>query len=205
MRFRLIPRDESFFPLFEEQVAHTAATATKLQALIATLPVSADGVKVIVDAERAGDEITRKIRNLLETSIVTPFDREDIQELANNLDDVLDEMRAIADHLLLHQISTVIPGVAEQVGLLTKAAETNTVLVGKLRNLKGVQQSADEIERIESEADGVYRRVTAELFSGHHDALEILKWKDIVEAIERAIDAIEDASDVVQSIAVKHA
>lgn len=204
MRFRLIPRDESFFPLFEEQAERIATTAAALQNLVGTLPVSPEGVRAIVDAERAGDEVTVKIRRQLETSIITPFDREDIQSLANNLDDVLDEMRAVADHLLLHNISTSIPGVADQLQLLTKAGETNVVLVRKLRNLKGVQKVADEIERLESEADGVYRRVTAELFNGKHEALEILKWKDIVEAIESAIDAIEDASDVVQFIAVKH-
>lgn len=205
MRFRLIPRDESFYPLFEEQASHTASTAEALIALVSVLPVSADGVRAIVDAERAGDEINKRIRSLLETSIVTPFDREDIQNLANTLDDVLDEMRAIADHLQLHDISTSIPGVTEQVALLGRAAEANVRLVGQLRTLRGTQAIADEIERIESEADGQYRKVTAELFSGRHDALEILKWKDIVEAIEAAIDAIEDASDVVQSIVVKHA
>ena len=114
-------------------------------------------------------------------------------------------MRAIADHLQLHNISSMVPGVAEQLDLLARASRTNASLVEKLRTLRGVQQVADEIERLESEADGVYRQVTAELFSGKHDALEILRWKDIVEAIESAIDAIEDASDVVQFIAVKHA
>lgn len=205
MRFRLIPRDESFYPLFEDQADRIASTAAALRDLVAALPVSAAGVKNVVDAERAGDEVTDRIRQRLETSIVTPFDREDIQSLANNLDDVLDEMRAVADHLQLHDISSIIPGVLDQLDLLIKAGETNAVLVRKLRNLRGVQQTADEIERIESEADGIYRRVTAELFNGTHEALEILKWKDIVEAIESAIDAIEDASDVVQFIAVKHA
>lgn len=205
MRFRLIPRDESFYPLFEEQAAHTAATAASLVTLVSSLPASTEGVRAIVDAERAGDEINKRIRSLLETSIVTPFDREDIQTLANTLDDVLDEMRAIADHLQLHNISTSIPGVNEQVALLATAAEANVRLVAKLRTLRDTQTVADEIERIESEADAMYRKVTAELFNGQHDALEILRWKDIVEAIEAAIDAIEDASDVIQSIVVKHA
>jgi len=166
MRFRLIPRDESFHPLFEEQAAHTAATAAALVELVSSLPASAEGVRAIVDAERAGDEINKRIRSLLETSIVTPFDREDIQTLANTLDDVLDEMRAIADHLQLHNISTSIPGVNEQVALLATAAEANVRLVGKLRTLRDTQPIADEIERIESLADAMYRKVTAELFNG---------------------------------------
>ncbi|MEZ5274444.1 MAG: DUF47 family protein [Ilumatobacteraceae bacterium] len=205
MRFRLIPRDESFYPLFEDQADRIAATAVALQQLAGSLPVSDDGVRAILDAERAGDEVTDRIRHLLDTSIVTPFDREDIQALANNLDDVLDEMRAVADHLQLHNISAVVPGVNEQLVLLAKAGATCAELVRCLRTLRNVPAKAHEIERLESEADGMYRRVTAELFGGQHDALEILKWKDIVEAIESAIDAIEDASDVVQFIAVKHA
>lgn len=205
MRFRLIPRDESFYPLFSQQAEYIAATAKDLAALASTLPVSEAGVMAILDAERAGDEITRKIRTQLETSIVTPFDREDIQELSNHLDDVLDEMRAIADHLRMHNVRTMIPGVTDQLDLLVRAAEANKVLVSRLHNLKGVTEVGDEIERLESEADATYRRVVAELFSGQHDALEILRWKNIVEAIESAIDAIEDASDVVQAIGVKHA
>ena len=205
MRFRLIPRDESFYPLFEDQADRIAATAVALQGLVGTLPVSDAGVRAILYAERACDEVTDRIRRLLDTSIVTPFDREDIQALANNLDDVLDEMRAVADHLQLHNISAAVPGVDEQLALLTKAGATCAELVRSLRTLRNVPAKAHEIERLESEADGMYRRVTAELFNGRHDALEILKWKDIVEAIEAAIDAIEDASDVVQFIAVKHA
>jgi len=205
MRFRLIPRDESFFPLFEDQADRIVATAAALRALFEALPTTPEGIRPIVDAELAGDELTNKIRQQLEKSIITPFDREDIQELANHLDDVLDEMRAVADHLLLHNISVPITGVTEQVGLLVRASERNATLVRTLRTLKGVQPVADEIERIESEADGVYRRVTAELFDGTHDALEILRWKDVVEAVELAIDAIEDSSDAVQFIAVKHA
>ena len=205
MRFRLIPRDESFYPLFAQQADYIASTAAALAALASNLPVSEAGVTAILDAERAGDEVTRKIRNLLETSIVTPFDREDIQELSNHLDDVLDEMRAVADHLRMHNVQTMIPGVTDQFNLLVRAADANKVLVSRLHNLKGVAEVGDEIERLESEADGTYRRVVAELFSGQHDALEILRWKNIVEAIESTIDAIEDASDVVQAIGVKHA
>ena len=81
----------------------------------------------------------------------------------------------------------------------------NVQLVGKLRTLDDLTVHLDEIDRIESEADAMFRRIMAELFNGSHEALEILKWKDVVEALERAINAVEDASDVIQSIAVKHA
>lgn len=172
---------------------------------MASLPIVADRVDTIVAAERAGDEVMRTVRSRLETSIVTPFDREDIQSLANSLDDVLDEMRAAADLAHLHQLSSPLAGVSELVGLLRKIVEANRILVGKLSTLDDLHGDLDAIDDIESQADGAYRRIMAELFSGKHDALDILKWKDIVEAVERAINAVEDASDVIQAIAVKHA
>ena len=95
--------------------------------------------------------------------------------------------------------------VSDLLRILREITSKNVQLVHGLRSLNNLTSLADEIERLESEADSVYRKVMAELFSGQHDALEILRWKDVVEAIESAIDAVEDASDVVQSIAVKHA
>ena len=147
----------------------------------------------------------RTVRDQLEHAIVTPFDREDIQALSNALDDVVDEMRAAADSALQHQISTPLPGIDELTRILVDITARNLALVKGLRTLRNLTPIIDEIERLESEADGVFRSVMAELFSGRHDALDILRWKDVVEAIESAIDAVEDASDEVQSIAVKHA
>ncbi len=205
MRFRLIPRDEGFYPLFEQQAANAAETAVQLEKLMTSLPVVAERVQTIIAAERAGDEVMRAVRSRLETVIVTPFDREDIQSLANSLDDVLDEMRAAADSALQHHLADELPGVTEQVRLLRRIAEANVALVGRLRTLDEIAVHLDEIDRLETEADSLFRRIMAELFDGNHDALEILKWKDVVEAVERAINAVEEASVVIESIAVKHA
>ena len=205
MRFRLIPRDEGFYPLFEQQAAYAVETAAELATLMTSLPVVAEGVQRIIVAERAGDDVMRAVRNRLETLIVTPFDREDIQSLANSLDDVLDEMRAAADSALQHHLAEELPGVTEQVALLRRIAEANVLLVGRLRTLDDITLHLDEIDRLESDADATFRRIMAELFNGSHEALEILKWKDVVESLERAINAVEEASDVIQSIAVKHA
>lgn len=204
MRFRLIPRDESFYPLFDRQAQLAADAAVSLERLFDDLPVSAAGAAAIDAAEKQGDAVLRDIRKQLEGALVTPFDREDIQALANALDDVLDEMRAAADSALQHNISSGLPGIDELLGVLRSITDLNVSLVQGLRTLKGLTPIIDEIERLESEADGVYRTVMAELFSGRHDALDILRWKDVVESIESAIDAVEDASDEVQSIVVKH-
>ena len=204
MRFRLIPRDESFYPLFDQQAQIAADTALVLQQLMLSLPVSAENAGVVVEAEKQADAVLRQVRERLETSIVTPFDPEDIQKLSNSLDDVLDEMREAADSALQHNISSPLPGVDELLRILVQITSKGVELVKGLRSLRGLQTLIDEIERLESEADGIYRKVMAELFSGRHDALDILRWKDVVEAIEGAIDAVEDASDEVQSIVVKH-
>ncbi len=205
MRFRLIPRDESFYPLFEQQAQIAADTAIALERLMTSLPISADAAGAIVAAEKQADAVLRDVRSKLEHAIVTPFDREDIQALSNALDDVVDEMRAAADSALQHNIHTALPGIDDLVRILSQITERNVALVKGLRTMKNLAPLFDEIERLESEADGVYRTVMAELFSGRHDALDILRWKDVVEAIESAIDAVEDASDEAQSIAVKHA
>lgn len=205
MRFRLIPRDEGFYPLFEQQAARAAETAVELELLMRSLPVVPDHVDSIIAAERAGDEVMRTVRSRLETSIVTPFDREDIQALANSLDDVLDEMRAAASIAQSHKVTAHLSGVTDLVGLLRQIAEANVTLIGKLRTLKKLSDDIDVIDRLEREADATYRRIITELFNGRHEAIEILKWKDVVEAIERAINAVQDATHVVQAIAVKHA
>jgi len=205
VRFRLIPRDNGFYPLFEKQAETAVDTAIQLQKLMASLPIVSDRVDTIVAAERAGDEVMRMVRNRLEKSVVTPFDPEDIQTLANSLDDVLDEMRAAADFAHLHQLSTPLDGVDDLVALLRKIVEANRTLVGKLSTLHDIYADLDEIGSLESTADATYRRIMAELFSGRYEALDILRWKDVVEAVERAINAVEDASDVIQAIAVKHA
>src|SRR6478735_8428677 len=135
MRFRLIPRDEGFYPLFEQQAQIVLDTAVQLEMLMTSLPVVAERVQTIIVAERAGDEVMRAVRSRLDTAIVTPFDREDIQYLANSLDDVLDEMRAAADSALQHHLAEELPGVTEQVALLRKIAEANVLLVGRLPTL----------------------------------------------------------------------
>lgn len=204
MRFRLIPRDESFYPLFDQQAQIAADTALVLRTLMTSLPIDAEHTQAVVDAEKQADGVLRQVRQRLETSIVTPFDREDIQALANALDDVVDEMRAAADSALQHNIGTPLAGVDDLLRILGDITAKNVTLVRGLRSMRDLNPLIDEIERLESEADGVFRKVMAELFSGRHDALDILRWKDVVEAIESAIDAVEDASDEVQSIAVKH-
>jgi predicted phosphate transport protein (TIGR00153 family) len=215
VRFRLVPRDEGFFPLFNEAAENVAECARRLRDLldhfaVDTLPES-DGrdleklVTLIGDCERRGDELTRTILSRLNSSFVTPFDREDIHALTEELDDVVDEMQAAADLLVLHRVEKPLPEVRDLADVLVKAAEASVALIAKLPNLRDVQPELEAIDQLESDADRIYRRSVAHLFSGEFKAFAVLKWKDVVESIEGAVNAIENISDIVESIVLKHA
>ena len=203
MRFRLLPTDDSFFPLFNQDAANAATCARHLRDVIAD--GASDGHDRINQAEHEGDEITRKILQRLNSTFVTPFDREDIHALAEELDDVVDDIQTVSQLLLLTQVSTSLPEMAEQADLLVRMAEEAELLISRLESMKGVDEHLDNIDRLESDGDAVYRRILARLYSGELEALEVLRWKGIVEALEGALNTIEDISDVVESIVLKHA
>ena len=205
MAFRIIPRDEGFFPLFEQAAEISHECAQRLVGILHSVPPTESEVDGIMAAERRADEIVREVGRRLERSLVTPFDREDIAQLATSLDDVTDEIFAAADLVLLHRVTGDLPGVFELADLLTQITLANCDLIRNLKSMDSISELIESIDKLESSADRVFRRVTSELFSGRHDALDILRWKDIVEAIEKAIDAVEEASDIVASVVVKHA
>lgn len=205
MAFRLIPRDEGFFPLFEQAAQVSHECAQRLVGILHSVPPTESEVDGIMAAERQGDEVVREINRRLERSLVTPFDREDIALLASGLDDVTDEIFAAADLVLLHRVTGDLPGIFELADLLNQITLANCDLMRSLQSMDNISAQLETIDQLESASDRVFRRVTSELFSGRHDALDILRWKDIVEAIEKAIDAVEAASDIVAAIMVKHA
>lgn len=205
MAFRLIPRDEGFYPLFEKAAEIGHECAQRLVGILHSVPPMESEIDAIMAAEKEADGVVREITRRLDRALVTPFDREDIQILANALDDVTDEIFAAADLVFLHRVTSELPGVFELADLLAQITQANCDLIDDLQSMRNISALAETIDQLESAADRVFRRVTGELFSGRHDALDILRWKEIVEAIEKAIDAVEAAADVVSSIAVKHA
>ena len=205
MRFRLVPRDESFYTMFNEAAQNASRCANELRARMADLPNGAEQANRVVEAERRGDELNRSIRQRLDVVIVTPFDREDIHALSEQLDDAVDNMRAASDLVGLHHVTETIPGVLEMIDLLDQAAQQLVALVAKLSKLRGMEFELDEINKIEAAGDDVYRRTTAELFSGRYDTFTVLKWMGIVDAMEEALDAFDDTSKMIATIAVKHA
>jgi predicted phosphate transport protein (TIGR00153 family) len=215
VRFRLVPRDDGFYPLFDDAAENVAECARRFRDLLdhysddpRSEPSTRDVeklVNLINDCELRGDDLTRTILRRLNSSFVTPFDREDIHALTEELDDVVDEMQAAADLLVLHRVEKPLPEVRDLADILVKAAEANVALIAKLPRLRDMEGDLEVIGQLESEGDHVYRRLVAHLFSGEFKAFAVLKWKDIVEAIEKSVNAIENISDIVESIVLKHA
>jgi uncharacterized protein len=204
VRFRLVPVDDKFFDLFQQSAANAEDCARSLATLVDTLP-SVAGHEAVKACERRGDELTASILTRLHSSFVTPFDREDIHALAEELDDVVDDMLDVSRRLQVNGITSALPELKQQAALLVQAAVENTALISKLESMKGVTPHLEAIDRLETEGDEVYRQTLARLFGGELDALEVLRWKDIVEAMELALNTIEDISNVVEAIVLKHA
>jgi uncharacterized protein len=203
VRFRLLPTDDKFFTLFDQAAANASECARRLRAVITE---GADGGhELINECEHQGDEITRTILQRLNSTFVTPFDREDIHALAESFDDVVDDIQTVSQLMLLTNLTDPLPEMAEQADLLVRMAEEAEKLINQLESMKGVQPHLDAIDLQESEGDAVYRRILSRLYSGEMDALEVLRVKDIVGALEGAMNTIEDISDVVESIVLKHA
>src|SRR5690606_1378490 len=134
---------------------------------------------------------------------VTPFDREDIYDLASGLDDVMDEMDEAVDLILLYEVEHLPRELSSQVEVLQRCAELTAAAMPRLQAMKDLEEYWIEINRLENTGDKSYRRILASLFSGKYEALEVMKLKDIVEALEEAIDAFETVANIVEQIAVK--
>jgi predicted phosphate transport protein (TIGR00153 family) len=159
---------------------------------------------MVKDCEREGDAITRAVVDRLNTSFVTPFDREDIHRLAEELDDCVDDMLAVAQRLELSSLSAVPQELLEQGKLLVELADEAAELMSRLESMRDMGPHLEAIDRLESEGDRVFNQAMARLLSGEFEALDVIRWKDLIEAMEAAMNAIEDVSDVVEGIVLKH-
>jgi predicted phosphate transport protein (TIGR00153 family) len=204
VRFRLVPTDDAFFALFVDSAANVAECAHRLRDLLAD-PTNPEAHDKVAACEHRGDELVQTILQRLNTTFVTPFDREDIHALAEELDDVVDDMLEVSHRMQVTGITTALPELKEQADLVVQCADETVGLIGRLESMKGVQPHLDAIDRLESEGDAVHRRILARLFGGEFDAMEVLRWKDVIESMEAALNALEDISDIVESIVLKHA
>jgi uncharacterized protein len=203
VRLNLRPTEESFYELFAQMAAHLVEGAGMLASLL-----DADGDRPAIaermrDIEHQADETTHEIVRRVNSTFVTPFDREDIYRLAGDLDDVMDYMEEAVDLVLLYEIGELPSEFAAQVDVIQRATELTADAMPRLRTMKDLEEYWIEINRLENQGDRSHRRMVARLFNGSYDALQVLKLKDIVDALEQATDALEHVANTVEQIAVK--
>lgn len=203
MGFRFRPVESSFYGLFAEQAQHLVRGAALLAEMLSENADRADVARRMRDAEHAADETTHAIIRQVNQTFVTPFDREDIYALASGLDDVMDEMDEAVDLILLYDLGTIGVDLSAQVEVLMQCAEVTAEAMPRLRAMADLDEYWIEVNRLENAGDKSHRRTIATLFSGRFEALEVLKLKDVVESLERAIDAFEAVANTVEQIAVK--
>jgi len=200
-----MPRSQNFYELFDRAASNLADTAALLLKHLTNYRDPEAAHAEIRQREHEGDEITHQIMRALNTTFVTPFDREDIHRLASLIDDILDLIEAVADLLVLHGIPEPLPEMRQQAEVLAMATEQTRQAIAGLRSFSGLEPYWVEINRLENEGDRVYRKTVARLFSGDFKAMDVLKWKDLVDQLEAAIDACEDVANTLESIVLKHA
>jgi predicted phosphate transport protein (TIGR00153 family) len=207
VRFRLLPTDDGFFDLFDDAAANVVECSRRLRELLeAGAPVGDASIEAVVACEQRGDEVTKTIMRRLNTSFVTPFDREDIHALGEELDDVVDDMLEVALRLALCERDvSEMPELKEQADVLVAMADEVARLAGGLRSMQGLQPHLEAVDRLESEGDAIFRNALRRLYSDELDARAAVYWKDVVETMEHALDTMEDISDIVEAIALKHA
>ena len=203
MRLKFRPVDSSFYDLFSEAANHLVLGAQLLSEMLSAGNSKAEIAQRMREAEHAADETTHSIVRRVNSTFVTPFDREDIYSLASALDDVMDMMDEAVDLVLLYEVTELPPETTRQVEVLQRCAELTAAAMPSLESMGSLDEYWIEINRLENTGDKSYRRILANLFSGEYEALEVLKLKDIVESLEGAIDAFEKVANIVEQIAVK--
>jgi uncharacterized protein Yka (UPF0111/DUF47 family) len=204
MRLALVPKPSEFYTLFTQAGANALEAARKAEALFREFPggeVTRAEVKAI---ETEGDRLTHALIQLLNTQYVTPFDREDIYALAGAIDDVVDYIEHACDLLGLYKVTDVQPAAIEQCRVLVAASDRLASALSKLRALRGIEEDLIQLRHLEDEGDRIVRDAIAALFDGATDPLSVIRWKDIFEGLEEAIDACNHAAHVLGNIVVKN-
>jgi predicted phosphate transport protein (TIGR00153 family) len=200
-----IPRERRFYELFEQQAAVLVRSASLLELALADAANLPPRQKEIKALEHQGDELTHEIVRTLNRTFVTPFDHEDIYALASGLDDILDFIEEVADTANLYGIATIPESARELANLLAQAVAQLEQAIGKLESGKGIDEHSAEVHRLEDIGDSTSRHAIAELFSGQHQPLEVIKMKDLYGLLEDALDRCETVANVLEGIATKNA
>ena len=204
MRFSLVPKDDAFFDLFAQAGDNSLRSARMLEEMISSWPEGRGLVDEIVLTEQEGDRITHDIIQRLNSTFVTPIDREDIYGLATQLDDIVDYVEETADFLGLYQIEAPMAQANSLARILVQSCQELEEALVKLPTFKGLEPHWIEIHRLENEGDRVSRDAVASLFSNGIDPMVVIRWKDIFAVLEKAIDATETAAHTLEGVAIKN-
>lgn len=204
-RFTLVPQRKEFYHLYNRAAANSVEIARLLVRLLERFPNDRDTLaREIKDAEHEGDRLTHEVIDLLNRTFVTPFDRDDMYRLASALDDVCDHVDEAAGNVLGYGVTEIRPKARKQAEVIERAAMKLQEAVGKLEGFKDSKRELIELRELEDEGDQLNRSAIAELFASGDDALVIIRWKDIHAQLEEAVDACENAADVLEAILVKN-
>jgi uncharacterized protein len=198
------PKEREFFDLFEEAGANIVRAAGLLERMVEQWPDHGELARDVVVCEQEGDRITHDIIQRLNQTFVTPIDREDIYALASALDDVVDYTEEVADYLGLYKIEAPMSQAQDLAHVLHAAARQISEAMPRLRGFKDISHYTVEINRLENDGDRITREAIASLFDNGIDPMVVIRWKDIFERLEEAIDATERVANILEGIVIKN-
>ena len=203
-KFRLVPQNRRFYALFDRSAGNLVETAELLLELLQHYPARRELVGRIKDHEHVGDDVTHEIVLLLTQSFVTPIDREDMYDLVSALDDICDFMDQVADELSLYSVNEVQPEAIEQATVIHRSVIRLAQAIAGLEGLRDVGEHLVAIHTLEDDGDRIVRDAVARLFSNGMDPMVVIRWKDIYEDLEQAIDSCERAAHVLEGVYLKN-
>ena len=203
-RISLVPQSKQFFRLLEQASGNAVAISRQLVQLLDAFPSNGTNLREIKELEHEGDRLTREVVDLLNRTFVTPFDRDDIYLLAGAIDDVCDHVDEAAGNIVGYGVEEIKPKAKEQGQVILRSAEKLHEAVSCVEGFKDASSQLHALRDLEDEGDRLNRAAVSELFTSGEDPIAVIRWKDIHEQLEEAVDACENAADVLEAILVKN-
>jgi predicted phosphate transport protein (TIGR00153 family) len=203
-RISLVPQNKQFFRLLERASNNAVGISRQLVQLLDAFPSNGTNLREIKELEHEGDRLTREVVDLLNRTFVTPFDRDDIYLLASAIDDVCDHIDEAAGNIAGYGVEQIRPKAKDQAQVILRSAEKLHEAVSRLEGFKDSSSQLHALRDLEDEGDRLNRAAVSELFTSDADPIGVIRWKDIHEQLEEAVDACENAADVLEAILVKN-
>jgi hypothetical protein len=200
-----LPREEQYFDLFIQMTVYISSAARELKEMLSDKNRNfGEYAQRIKGLEHACDELTHNISTKLNKSFITPFDREDIYTMSTALDDIVDLIDDAARAIIIFDVHEITDYARQFADVIVRMSDQLKEIVSTLQKPKNVTQRLVEIHRLENEGDDIYHAAIAELFHDSHDALTVVKWKEVYEKLEAAVDRCENVANIIESVIIKH-